>query len=239
MTVFEKQLLDTATEPYRKAGKFAWHFARGKLSGDPVFTEILRRGLIAPASHVVDIGCGQGLLSAWLIAAQALAKSPEWPASWAPAPLDLSVQGIELMPADVERARQALATHKDRYRFEVGDMCSTAFDKAQVVVILDVLHYVPYAAQDEVLARVRDALAPKGLLILRIGNASGGLRFTLSNWADRLIFFARGHRYSKLYCRSENDWTLALEKLGFQIETKPMSQGTPFANVLLVARLNA
>jgi hypothetical protein len=101
-----------------------------------------------------------------------------------------------------------------------------------------VLHYVPYAAQDEVLLRVRDALAPKGVLILRIGNASGGFRFTLSNWADRLIFFARGHRYSQLYCRSENDWTLALEKLGFQIETKPMSQGTPFANVLLVARLN-
>jgi 2-polyprenyl-3-methyl-5-hydroxy-6-metoxy-1,4-benzoquinol methylase len=237
--MFEKQLLDTATEPYRKAGKFAWHFARGKLSGDPVFTEILRRGLIAPASHVVDIGCGQGLLSAWLIAAQALGKSSKWPASWAPAPLDVSVQSIELMPADVQRARQALVAHQAHYTFEVGDMCSTTFDKAQVVVILDVLHYVPYAAQEEVLARVRDALMPKGLLILRIGNASGGLRFAISNWVDRLIFFARGHRYSKLYCRSENDWTLALEKLGFQIEAKPMSQGTPFANVLLVAQLNA
>jgi 2-polyprenyl-3-methyl-5-hydroxy-6-metoxy-1,4-benzoquinol methylase len=238
MTVFEKRLLDAAAQPYKQAGKFAWHFARGKLSGDPVFTEIFRLGLIAPAAHVVDIGCGQGLLSAWLMAAQTLGRSAQWPADWAAAPLGVSVQGIELMRADVLRAQQALAANSDRYAFEVGDMCTTAFDKAQVVVILDVLHYVPYAAQDEVLARVRNALAPKGLLILRIGNADGGLGFTVSNWVDRLIFFARGHSTSKLYCRTEIDWTAALKKLGFQVEAKPMSQGTPFSNVLLLARLS-
>ncbi len=239
MTVFEKQLLDAATQPYKQAGKFAWHFARGKLSGDPVFTEIFRRGLIAPGSHVVDIGCGQGLLSAWLMAAQTLGLNQDWHADWAPSPLGVSVQGIELMRADVLRAQQALAAHADRFTFEVGDMCSTAFYKAQVVVILDVLHYVPYAAQDEVLARVRNALAPKGLLILRIGDADGGLRFTVSNWIDRLIFFARGHSTSKLYCRSKDEWIAVLKKLGFNVEAKPMSQGTPFSNVLLIARLNA
>jgi SAM-dependent methyltransferase len=238
MTPFEKRLFDSAVAPYVQAGKFAMHFARGKLSGDPVFREILQRGLIAADSHVVDIGCGQGLLSAWLIAAGDMASDADWPKNWGQAPRNVTVKGIELMPADVERANTALKAHANRFTFEVGDMCTTAFGKAQTVAILDVLHYVPYAAQEDVLARVRDALAPQGLLILRIGDAGGGWGFRVSNWVDSVVFFMRGHKSSRLYCRTLAEWTHVLQKIGFQVETKPMSEGTPFANVLMLARLS-
>jgi SAM-dependent methyltransferase len=238
MTPFEKRLFDSAVAPYVQAGKFAMHFARGKLSGDPVFREILQRGLIAADSHVVDIGCGQGLLSAWLLAAGDMASDADWPKNWGQAPRNVTVKGIELMPADVERANTALKAHANRFTFEVGDMCTTAFGKAQTVAILDVLHYVPYAAQEDVLARVRDALAPQGLLILRIGDAGGGWGFRVSNWVDSVVFFMRGHKSSRLYCRTLAEWISVLQKIGFQVETKPMSEGTPFANVLMLARSN-
>lgn len=239
MTVFEKRLFDSAVAPYVPAGKFAMHFARGKLSGDPVFREILQRGLIASGTHVVDIGCGQGLLSAWLLAAGDMASDTDWPKDWGTAPRNVSVKGIELMPADVERAKTALKQHANRFTFEVGDMCTAAFDKAQTVAILDVLHYVPYAAQEDVLARVRDALSPNGLLILRIGDAAGGWGFKVSNWVDSVVFFMRGHKSSRLYCRSLSEWTTVLQKIGFDVETKPMSEGTPFSNVLMLARLQS
>ena len=235
MTVFEEQLFDTAVEPYRQVGKFATHFARGKLTGDPIFREILARGLIAPNTHVLDIGCGQGLLSAWLLAAERLASSPAWPSGWKAAPRAVTVRGIELMPADVVRAGKALSAHQARFQFEAGDMCKTPFEKAQAVVILDVLHYVPYPAQEDVLQRVLDALAPQGLLILRVGDAAGGLGFTVSNWVDHVVTLARGHGLSRLYCKPLADWISQLQRLGFQVEAKPMSQGTPFANVLLLA----
>jgi SAM-dependent methyltransferase len=238
MKPFEERLFDNAVAPYVQAGKFAMHFARGKLSGDPVFREILQRGLIAPDSHVVDIGCGQGLLSAWLLAAGNMAFDADWPKDWGSAPRNVTVKGIELMPADVERANTALKAHAKRFTFEVGDMCTSAFGKAETVAILDVLHYVPFAAQEEVLARVRDALSPKGLLILRIGDAGGGWGFKVSNWVDSVVFFMRGHKSSRLYCRTLSEWTGVLQKIGFQVETKPMSEGTPFANVLMLARLN-
>jgi SAM-dependent methyltransferase len=238
MTAFEKKLLDAAVAPYSKAGKFAKHFARGKLSGDPVFKEILQRGLITPRAHVIDIGCGQGLLSAWLLAAETLDSSPDWPRTWQAAPRGVSVKGIELMPADVMRAQNALAKHQDRFIFEANDMCRANFEKAQAVVILDVLHYVPFASQDDVLARVRQALLPNGVLILRIGDADGGWGFKVSNWVDNVVTFVRGHGLPRLYCRPLSQWHEVLAKLGFQVETKPMSQGTPFANVLLLARLN-
>lgn len=237
MKSFEKRLLDMAVEPYRRVGKFALHFAQGKLGGDPVFKEILARGLIAPGSHVVDIGCGQGLLSSWLWAAGALADDAAWPADWQAAPRAVTVKGVELMPADVSRAKEALSAHADRFQFEAGDMCSTPFGSAGAVVILDVLHYVPYAAQDEVLRRVRESLAPKGVLILRVGDAAAGLGFKISNWVDAVVTLARGHRLSRLYCRPLAEWIANLQKLGYMVESKPMSQGTPFANVLLVARV--
>lgn len=238
MTTFEKQLLDEATAPYKQAGKFAANFARGKLAGDPVFKELLQRGLIPANSHVVDIGCGQGLLSAWLLAAERIASTSQWPETWGKPPSGVSVHGIELMPADVLRAQKALGVHQDRLTFETGDMCTTAFGKAQTAVILDVLHYVPYAAQEDVLLRVRDTLLPAGLLILRIGDADGGWGFKVSNWVDNVVTLARGHSLSRLYCRSLSEWISLLNKLGFNVESKSMSQGTPFANVMLLAYLN-
>lgn len=238
MTTFEKQLLDEAIAPYKQAGKFAANFARGKLAGDPVFKEILQRGLIPANSHVVDIGCGQGLLSAWLLAAERIALTLQWPETWEKPPSGVSVHGIELMPADVLRAQKALGVHQDRLTFETGDMCTTAFGKAQTAVILDVLHYVPYAAQEDVLLRVRNTLLPDGLLILRIGDADGGWRFKVSNWVDNVVTLARRHGLSRLYCRPLSEWMRLLNKLGFRVESKSMSQGTPFANVNLLAYLN-
>ena len=66
--------------PYRRAGRFAWHFARGKLRWDPVFRHLLARGLIAPRARVLDIGCGQGLLASLLEAARRTqARRGRWP----------------------------------------------------------------------------------------------------------------------------------------------------------------
>lgn len=233
-TAFVKKLIDVATAPYQSAGRFAWHFARGKLGGDPVFVGLLEHGLIPDKARVLDIGCGQGLLASWLLSAKALEQKGVWPENWPAAPSPASIHGIELMPRDVERAQRALG---NAAKFTVGDMCRADFGKADAVVILDVLHYVNYEAQDEVLRRVRDALAPAGTLILRVGDASGGLPFKFSVLVDHVVTFVRGHRNSRMYCRPLSEWQAALTDLGFTVSTLPMNKGTPFANILLVAKL--
>ena len=105
---FTRALLDGATAPYRSAGLFAWYFARGKLNGDPAFLGLLERGLIPDDARILDLGCGQGLLAAWLFEARALFDAGHWPAHWPPAPKPLAYRGIELMPREVRRARGAL-----------------------------------------------------------------------------------------------------------------------------------
>lgn len=229
-----RALLDAASRPYRKAGLFAWRFARGKLDKDPVFRYLLSQGLIAPNARVLDIGCGQGLLASLLRASHRLSSEGQWPAQWAPAPASVRVTGIELMPLDVERARTSVG---DSAEFICGDMRHTPFPDVDAVVILDVLHYVSIAEQNEVLARVRRALPPGGVLLLRVGDAASRRRFMISQWVDAAVIWTRGHRVWPIFGRTLAEWIAQLQSLGFEVRSQPMSEGTPFANVLLVARV--
>lgn len=227
-----KRLAHLAADRYRPAGRFAYHFARGKLGRDPVFAALLARGLIPEGARLLDLGCGQGLLAAWLEAARASHRGGQWAQSWPPPPRLGAFRGIELIPRDVERARRALGTLA---QIECADMRSAEFGKADVVIILDVLHYMDPPAQEQVLQRVRASIGPAGILLLRVGNAAGGWRFRTSRWVDAAVLYVRGHRQGRLYCRTLPAWLATLTSCGFSTRAIPMSAGTPFANVLLVA----
>jgi SAM-dependent methyltransferase len=227
-----RALLDAASQPYRKAGSFAYHFARGKLATDPVYRSTLELGLLQRQQRILDLGCGQALLSAWLLAAVHCYERGTWPATWPPPLKAQTVRGIELMPRDVARAHRALGTD---CQVTQGDIRNAAFGAADAVVILDVLHYIAAHSQCEVLQRVHAALPPGGLLLLRVGDAAGGLRFRITAWSDMLPMLFRGHGFVATHCRSVAQWRELLTECGFESEATPMSRGTPFANVLLRA----
>lgn len=233
-----RQLHEAATRHYQKAGNFAWRFARGKLGRDPVFRGLIERGLIGESRRrVVDIGCGQGLFASLLAAMAGMQAQPgRWPAAWAATPAAAEYFGIELMPKDVARAEASIGHLKPAPRFVCEDMCQAAMPACDLVVILDVLHYVDHAAQEGVLRRVHGALQPGGRLLLRVGDAASRRGFAISQWVDRTVTRIRGHRVSPTWGRTLSEWTSLLQRLGFsRVESIPMSAGTPFANVLLVA----
>jgi cyclopropane fatty-acyl-phospholipid synthase-like methyltransferase len=238
-----KAVVDLAAKPYVQAGKFAWHWAKGKLGGDPAFAHILRMGLIKDNDKVIDIGCGQGLFASCLWAAEQHQAKGLWLDGWQPAPRNVKVHGIELMQSDVNRANDALKNITSLATFECEDMCKANFAPCNVVVILDVLHYVNYENQNDVLSRIATALKQgstaqsKGRLLLRVGDASAGLPFKVSNWVDHVVTFARGHRLPRLYCRSVEQWTQALVGIGFKVKPMAMHEGTPFANIMLICEL--
>jgi SAM-dependent methyltransferase len=227
-------LIEAATAPYRAAGRFAYHFARGKLRADPVFATILSRGLLSGCDDILDLGCGQGLLAAWLLAARAVAEGHSrcWPNAWPSPPQPTLMRGIELEPRSLARARIALG---HRARFFEGDVRRADFGNADGIVLLDVLHYIEYAAQRSILERAHRSLTASGVLLLRVGDAAGGLGFHMGKWVDRMLLLAGGRGLRRLHYRPLPEWRTLLEAIGFDCESLPMSSGTPFANVLLVA----
>jgi len=211
-----RALAKDAAARYPARDRYARHFAYGKLTGDPVFAHLLRAGVIPARARLLDLGCGQGLMAALLLAAGT----------------EVRVTGIELMPREVERARAAAPGAE----FVAGDLRSVEFPAADVVLILDVLQYLEPAAQSDVLRRVRAALAGGGLLLLRVADAAPTLRFRYTLAVDRVVNALRGHGWARLHSRPLAAWRAELESLGFSVEAMPMSAGTPFANVLLAAR---
>ncbi len=232
-----------ACAPYRSVSRWSWFWARGKLWHDPVFQGMLARGEIRAGSRVVDIGCGQGLLASLLQACADHQAAGQWPPDWPARANASSYLGVELMPKDVARAQAALQGLALRPRFVCRDMRQADLPACDLVVILDVLHYVDHAAQDQLLLRVRSALAagaPRpGRLLLRVGDADQTRGFGASQWMDRIVTWARGHRVPPTWGRPLRAWVQALQDLGFSVQAIHQSQGTPFANVLLVADLVA
>lgn len=233
---FFRVLARDAAARYPARDLYARRFGYGKLTGDPFFEHILSRGLVPPGATILDLGCGQGLLAALLASASARHALGDWPAGWAPAPLGWRLRGIDLTARDIERARHAGGANAE---FVAGDVRAADFGPADVVVILDVLHYIDPPAQLDVLRRVRAALAGGGTLLMRVADASAGFRFRVTQAMDLAVSRMRGHRIDRLHSMPLTQRKEQLAHEGFRVDPIPMSAGTPFANVLLVARYDS
>lgn len=226
-------LIEETAYRYLGSGMFHWEFARGKLRHDPVYLQLLRRGLLPSEGRLLDLGCGRGILLSLLVTARERLARGLYPEGWPPPPSGMELVGIETSVKAATAARSALGAEA---HIEIADLRDAPLPSARAALFLDVLHYLPAAAQEELLARMAAALEPGGLLVIRDADAAGGWSFTATRIQERVCALARRHWKQKLHYRSAAEWRRLLESQGFQVDVAPMAEGTPYANVLLVAR---
>jgi len=233
----KKRLLNDATAPYLSVGRIDYHWARGKLFRDPIFAALLERRVFPDRARVLDLGCGRGLLAAWLLTAERMKVLGQWDSPVTP-PKGLCFRGVELVGREVDCGNAALRpVHGERVSLSGGDMRTADMAAIDAVAMLDVLHYIPHAEQDRLLDRIRAALDPGGVFVTRIGDARAGWRFGFSQIIDRCMALLQGHRFARTWCRPLTEWQRMLEARGFTVEALPMSGGTLFANVMLICRV--
>jgi SAM-dependent methyltransferase len=110
-------------------------------------TEMLHRLAIAPPATVLDVGCGPGWTTAFLAEA------------------GYGATGVDLVPANVDVARERAARWGLQARFEVADMDHLDLDNTwDAALLLDALHHS--TRQADVLAGIARHLRPGGWLLL-------------------------------------------------------------------------
>lgn len=228
---FRMILREAATYPYVDTGIFNWEFARGKIKWDPVFFGFLRAGLLPTEGRLTDLGCGRGLLLS--LARAAIVHRDDWPADWGPAPKRLDLHGVDIDEDHVDAAAEALG---DAAFLEHDDLLDYTPPESDCIVLFDVLHYVDRAAQERLLQHCAEVLRPGGSVVIREADAAGGFRFFLTRAAERVCAWGRRDWGRKFWFRTQDEWAQALREVGLEVENRSMSEGTPYANVLIVGR---
>ncbi len=227
-------LIESAARPYVRSGMRHWEFVRGKLRWDPVFIALLRDGVIPSGGTLFDVGCGRGILLSLLVAAEKQHAEGEWPEGWPAPPAGLSLVGLEMRGRTAGVAAQAL---KGRAVIEVGDALEVPMPACRVALLLDALHYLRPVDQERLLQRLIGAIVPGGMLIVREADARASVGFAITRLAERVMSILRGRPRQILAFRSVGEWKRLLEGMGLAVEARPMSQGVPFENVLLIGRV--
>jgi trans-aconitate methyltransferase len=211
---------------YRECGFLSCRFVLGKLKHDPVYRQLLNLALWNESGVVVDLGCGQGLFLTALLTARSLGLLPGGKS------IKQSLQGVEL---DIKLAGQARKALRADGSIVVGDVRSTPVPACRTVLLIDVLYHLTTDEQDAVLAKAVAALERGGVLLLREADSRPSLRYVATWLAEAIMQLIRLKPERRRY-RSATDWKSALEALGLTVETRDMSEGTPFANVLFIGR---
>lgn len=225
-------LVKVASDRFLASGITAWEFARAKLRRDPIYRQVVTSGLLPERGRLLDVGCGQGLTLAIVAAAGAAGREGTWPSTWAPAPHALTLTGVELRERMARMAQDALADDATVHHLDARQL---THEPSDVIVIFDVLHLLPAGEQETLLAALVASLAPGGRLLVREADASGGWRFSFVRLGNWLTAMTQRRWHPTFHFRTADEWRALLARLGLQVRAQPMGDGTPFANVLLVA----
>ncbi len=228
------ELVKEASDRYLASGITAWEFARGKLRSDPAYRQVVTGGLLPTRGYLLDVGCGQGLLLALIAAARTAGQVGTWPAEWPPAPTELELIGVELRPRIARIAADALGADAT---IQQADARTLQPSTADIIALFDLLHLLSAEEQERLLSTLIAALTHDGALLIREADAAGGWRFQAVRFGNRLTAIVTSRWRTRFHFRTAADWRALLERLGLQVnDMRPAGVGTPFANVLLVAR---
>ena len=181
---------------------------------------------ISEDAKIVDLGCGNGMMSFML----ALLSEKR------------HVIGVDYDEEKIQVAQQILARqsllHK-RMNFYHADLNSWEFEKADVYILADVLHYMTEDEQKNAIENACKNLNINGLLIIRDADTDMAIKHEgtkFSEWqSTKLIGFNKTRKdEKKLYFGSAKDRIQLMEKLGMTVDI--IDETKLNSNVILMGR---
>jgi len=193
------------------------YFVWWKLRLDRIFGMLAVEDL--GSGTVVDLGCGCGQ-------------------SMALCHTGLGEHGRRLVGCDLNARRIAVARQALRSlnaEVSVEDVRHFELPSAGLILILDVLQYLPADEQLALLKRCCSALDPQGRLIFRAHDRERGIWSAITLTLDRLLFSVERTGTRPLIL-SAPQYQRVLEDAGMQVETRRFRNRLPLAHILFIAK---
>lgn len=190
-------------------------FVRWKLRLDRIFGLLAAENL--GSGTVVDLGCGYGMALGFAAFGDSGRR----------------LVGCDLDAHRIAVAREALGNLNAD--LTVADVRRLDLPPAGLILILDVLQYLPADDQQALLQRCCSALAPQGMLIFRVHDRERGPWSTITMAFDRLIF-ACGRAGVRPLMLSAAEYHSVLENAGMQVEERRFRNRLPLAHILFIAK---
>lgn len=169
---------------------------------------------IPTSGRIIDIGCGYGLM-ANILARMAPARE---------------VYGVDKSAYRIAQARASL-TPGTRIEFVEEDIRASRLTGCRGLTMIDFLHHIPFALQEEILRKIPALLGDDGVLVIK----EYGDRPRWKYWAT-WVFEAVFYPADKLTYRPVPEWVRLLTGLGFAVTTHTAGEGSFVPSVIIVAR---
>jgi uncharacterized protein (DUF2062 family) len=161
---FEDRLVEACALAYLPSGFRYWELARAMLRVDPVFLEILRRGLLPDRGTLVDARCGRGMFLALVATYRRLESHDGRPDGWAAPPRQLALVGYDPRRRAARVARSALG---DQATVERRDITGADFPYCTAIVLIHGLSRMKPDERRRFLEKAVAALGSGGRLVIR------------------------------------------------------------------------
>ena len=185
-----------ALRRYRHMEAYPRLFARFKILLDPMFPRLA--GFSRSPRHIIDIGCGYGVPSVWLLSLFPQAR----------------VYGIDPDRRRVVIAARAFAGRGFAETGSAPGLPVSAPDRVDTALMVDVMHFISDDEARMTLQCLREKLAPEGRLILRVTVPSG----RRPSWLRRVEMWRLGTVKRAPRYRTEEEMRALLSGAGFSIE---------------------
>jgi uncharacterized protein (DUF2062 family)/trans-aconitate methyltransferase len=203
-----------------------------KLQTDPVAAQLasleIRRG------HVLDAGCGRGQFGVLLLELGYAESVLGF--DWDPRKVKVAAAAAAVCDEPPTGANGSGESRAARTRFVVGDLHAPPEGFADIVLLIDVLHYLTLAEQDALIAELAKRLRPGGCMLIRDLDQRSSAPSRFTQLLERLATRSGYNRAASLHFRPMRELSSKLELLGFECEVVRKDVAGPLGNVLLMAQ---
>ena len=152
--------------------------------------------LIPKQANIIDVGCGFGLLSNYLVL---MSK-------------DRKVLGIDFSRSRIDVAKKTV-NKRSNIDFMIANVKDLTLSDCDIVVMTDFLHHISFDQQEKLLRQVALKLKMGGRLILQDIDAGRSLRYFFTRLLDRVLNIG-----SPLFFRNKKSWEMFLYSIGFNVK---------------------